>query len=82
MATRHSKAMNPAPGPKPGPSTVKKFHQAANTPAGYGDHQTPTSSAASGGPKDPMRSTKMGQGPVSMLSPVKPGKNDMNANPR
>ncbi len=81
MATK-SKAMNPAPGPKPGPSKVKKFHPVSNVPVGRGDHIMPTASAAKGGPADPMRGTKAGQGPVVMQSPVKPGKNEMNAVPR
>lgn len=82
MATKKSKVMNPSPGPKPGPAKTPQHHPPANTPSGYGNHPMPTASAAKGGPTDAMRGTKQGQGPVAMLSPVKPGKNEMNSNPR
>ena len=47
-----------------------------------GNHLWPDASAGKGGGTDPMRTTKQGQGPTAMLSPVKPGKNEMNINPR
>lgn len=79
---KKSAVMNPSPGPKPGPSKVQKFHPVANIPSASKPTFKPTASAGKGGPKDSMRPTKESQGPVAMMTPVKPGKNQMNIVPR
>lgn len=81
MATKRSKVMNPAPGPKPGPMKAKQHHPAQQGPAAFGDHPMPNAAAGKGGGVDAqMRASATG--PRPMLSPVNPGKNQMNSNPR